>query len=40
MFEFDKYFDYICLSCDHGVKKPDPKIIEVILEKFPEFEKE
>lgn len=40
VFGFDKFFDHIALSCDLGVKKPHPKMVEVVLEQFPHFEKD
>jgi len=33
-FNFSKYFDEIVFSGDYGVKKPDPEIYELLLNKF------
>jgi HAD superfamily hydrolase (TIGR01549 family) len=33
-FGLDKYFDYMIMSFDVGLAKPDPKMFELVLEKF------
>ncbi len=32
--EIYKYFDAACMSCDIGIKKPNPKIYEICVEKL------
>jgi len=39
-FNFPKYFDEIVFSGDYGLKKPNPEIYKVLLDKFPESEKD